>query len=236
VIIDAIVGVGFKGVLRDLQKNIITKLNDINAIKIAIDIPTGINSDSGFKLNANMLDYNYKVKINCFKADLTITISAPKVGMIIHSKSFNPCGNIRIATLDVGKHEYCNNYLLEESDTLTMLPRRPVNSHKYTFGKVVILAGSTTMPGAAVLTANAAIKMGAGLVYLASPSFHSAIIPAIIQIPLDSKTGVINPKHIPTINENIENADAIIIGPGITQHADTIELVRKIVLNNLNKN
>ena len=91
------------------------------------------------------------------------------------------------------------------------------------------------MPGAPVLSANASIKMGAGIVYLSSIRFHPAIVPEIIQIPIKSREGHINSQHYDEIIPFISTSDAIVIGPGMGKDLETLLFIRRVVLENLSK-
>jgi len=220
-------GVGFKGELRPLQKKVIEKVNDIKVPKIAIDVPSGLNSDNAFQI--------YK-EVCCFKAHLTIAVLSHKVGMLLHAKTLNFCGEIRIASLDVGKIDLkANHFLLEKSDILSFITPRKNNTHKYYYGKVLVIAGSESMPGAAALCTNAAIKMGAGIVYLLSTTFHNAILPEIIRIPLKSSENTNLLDNIDFINSHIKDTDAIVIGPGLGTDEDTLSLIKTLVVDNADK-
>jgi NAD(P)H-hydrate epimerase len=128
-----------------------------------------------------------------------------------------------------------NDFILDKSDIKEIIPNRIADTHKYNYGKVLVVAGSTSMPGAAALCANAAIKMGAGIVVLISPKIHSAIYPEIIAKEVASNLGVLENKHIKKIQSNIEGTDVIVIGPGLKGSNAIRSIVRKLVLENKDK-
>ena len=250
-IIDALIGVGFRGKLRPLTAAIVEKINattvrKINPntmqkkyqkiLKIAIDVPTGFDADKGLA-NADEVETE-----NIFKADLTISILGAKVGMynIGRNNDFktnNICGEIRVANLAIGgvtAVENCNNFLLEKSDIANFISKRNPNTSKFDYGRVVIIAGCESMSGAAALSANAAIKAGAGIVQLFSTKIHSSVYPEIIAESL-SKTddGTIHPENFDYLNSKCEKAEAIILGPGIGLNADTLAMVRKLIFENI---
>lgn len=233
-IIDAIIGVGFSGILNPFVTKIIEKINSATALKIAVDIPTGLNSDA-ISLNNNA---NQTIPNNIFNADLTISILGAKIGMIFGT-SKNFCGEIQVAELAVGgnlANENCTNFLLVKEDIHYIFPKREENSNKYDYGKVVVIAGSKNMAGAAALAANSAIKSGAGLVYLFSTNIHQAVLPEIITEKIaETNDGSISNANFRLLNNHIEKANSVIIGPGIGQNIETLEMVKKLVYPNLEK-
>ncbi len=221
IIIDALIGIGGSHNLKGLIIPILKKCNShMQAVKIAIDCPTGLNSLSG------------EVSEYCFKADYTITMYAPKIGMFFgDAPEF--CG--KIITVDLGAprtilSEIAKNYVLEDEDINKLLPRRKRISSKFDYGKLLIMAGSKNMPGASALTANSAIKSGAGLVYLMTPTLHPSLLPEIIPISLPmTDSGTISMKALDCIFDYANNCDVIAIGPGIGDNQETIELTKKII-------
>ena len=158
-IIDALFGSGFSGDLKDPYDKIIRKLNDFKSIKIAIDIPTGLNADNGFTKLA-------------FKADYTVTLGELKPGLFFN---FGPLysGEVTKGNIGVSEKIFDNliptAYLIEPEDALQSLPLKAKNMHKYSAGKVLTIAGSGSLPGAASLTARTVLKAGAGASILAFP-------------------------------------------------------------------
>ncbi|MCX7737094.1 MAG: NAD(P)H-hydrate dehydratase [Candidatus Kapabacteria bacterium] len=219
-VIDALIGVGGSENIKGLALEILKIMKNYNGLKIAIDVPTGLNSENGFAS-----EYT-------FKADYTITMFAPKTGMFLN-KGFDSCGKIKIANLGVPlsiAEGYTDNYILDYESARNLLPQRKKISSKFDYGKVVVLAGSKQYPGAAALTANAAIKSGAGLIYLLSTSFHSHLLPEVIPVELESQNdGTISKKSQTKIEEYIEKADSVIIGPGLSNNKETISLVGDLI-------
>lgn len=221
IIIDALIGVGGSHNLKGLVIPILQKCNSLtNALKIAIDCPTGLNSLTG------------EVSEFCFKADHTITMYAIKTGMIL-GKGPDYCGKIYIA--DLGAPEsilfsVAKTFIMEDSDLHNLLPKRKRVSSKFDYGRLLIVAGSKNMPGASALTANSAIKSGTGLVHLITATVHPSLLPEIIPItvPLtDAET--ISSKSIDCIISYAEKCDCIAIGPGLGDNEETLELVNIII-------
>ncbi len=150
VIVDCVFGSGLSRVLDNLSIDIIDKLNNINAYKIACDIPTGIDIDG-------------KIKETAFIADITITMGAHKEALYSdYAKDFT--GRIRCVDLGVSYKTYdetCQTYLLEKKD-MNLPFRREKNSHKGDFGHLSVVAGKKQ--GAGMISAKAAYAFGVGLV------------------------------------------------------------------------
>lgn len=219
IIIDALIGVGGSEILRGLVVNIMEKLNSIQTTKIAVDVPTGLNAENGI---AHSL---------CFKADYTITMFAIKTGMLLNQGP-EMCGEISVGYLGA-PNKIANSlskvHILEDQDINTLLPIRKRVSSKFDNGKLLVIAGSSSMPGAAALVSNAAIKSGAGLVYLMTPRVHSHLFPEVIPIELAKDGEHINTSEIDRIIEFAQNMDAIAIGPGLGKNLFTSLIVERII-------
>ena len=224
-IIDSMIGVGGSENIKGLALSILKKLEMINTLKIAIDAPTGLNTETG------------AASPFCFKANYTITMFAIKTGMILN-QGMDYCGEI--LTADLGAPEFIvenlsENMVPEERDVVNLLPRRKRISSKFDYGKVMVVAGSLQYPGAAALTANAAITSGSGLVYLYSSCFHPALLPEVIQVKLESNSdGSISKNSFDLLLEDVNKFDSIILGPGIGSNKEIINSI-KIFLDNTPK-
>ena len=219
-IIDSLVGVGGTGVLRGIMPKVLAKINSYKALKIAIDMPTGLTEEGNNDENT-------------FIADLTVSITGYKLAFL-HHNSEKYCGEIRVAKLGTGEvveRQICNNFILEKEDVRKLLQKRERKTHKFDYGRVLIIAGSDKMCGAAALAANSAIKMGAGIVRLLTTKAHSAILPEVIVEEIKgTQEGTIHPDNYEYILKCCEKSDAIAIGPGVGTNEDTIQMLRKIIL------
>ncbi|MBX3043302.1 MAG: NAD(P)H-hydrate dehydratase [Candidatus Kapabacteria bacterium] len=218
--IEALIGVGGS---ENLRGDIIKLLDSVNSkigFKVAIDMPAGMNSDTGKKHNS------------AFRANLIITMLAPKVGFFLNNNK-NYFDEIRIASLGLNDdfiRQFASAKFYETHDIEKMIGKREMNSSKFDYGQVLIIAGSRKYPGAAALTANAATRCGSGLVYLASTAFHNALAPEIIQIHLKSDSGgFICPDNFGELSKMVEKCSSIAIGPGIGDEPETLTLIRNIV-------
>ncbi len=203
-IIDAMIGVGGSENIRGIAKDILQIVNKIPAWKIAVDAPTGLNTLNGIAGE------------DAFKADLTVTMYAKKLGQIL-ADGPEQCGDIFVANLGAPQsiiNEVANTYILEECDLDFFFPERERKTSKFDYGRLVIIAGSKQFPGAGALAANAAIKSGAGLVELFSEVLHPAILPEVI-VYTDNQNDDYWKKNYEYIKQKCEKADAVLIGPGL---------------------
>lgn len=165
-IIDGIYGSGFKGVLSDEISHLLDFINAKTALKIAVDIPSGIDENGNLQ--------------NAFKADFTITMGAKKLALFNDAtKDF--VGKIKLANLGISRSKFelpSDTFLLEKSD-LTLPFRTTLNSHKGNFGHAYVFCGE--MKGAAKIAALSANAIGAGLVSVVSDEILTNLSPILMQ-------------------------------------------------------
>lgn len=229
-IIDALFGTGISGQIREPYKSIIDFVNQLNAIKIAIDIPSGLNANTGFTETA-------------FHADLTITLAGLKRGLFVNDGKFYS-GVVKKGSIGIGD-EYFNSlqvsdFLIEPEDIVSSIPKRKINDNKYSTGKVLVIAGSKEFIGAAILSANSAIKSGSGAVVVACPAslrslFQKRLLEPTIFAYDDSGKGYLQKDSLAQIMQKINWADSVVIGPGLGREAETTEAVRELLKKVKNK-
>ncbi len=207
VIIDGVFGFGFKGKPDSSTSELFTIINASKAKKVAIDLPSGIECNSG------------KVNGECIKADLTLAISCHKPAHVL-LPACNYCGKVK--TVDIG----LDTEIIEEE--FFVLPkkfrpkfekRNPL-SNKGDYGKVLCICGSKKYPGAAYFAASGAVRTGAGLVTCAFPeSAYPAIAPKLnepIMLPLPCcEDGFLVRSALDSLLENSEKSDCTLIGCGL---------------------
>lgn len=160
IIVDALLGTGATGALRSPYDSIVKKVNEADATVFSIDIPSGLPSAEGEEFS------------NAVKASETMTLQAPKLTAFIYPEAqyFG-----RITTVDMGIPAKAvsvkgpSRFLITEEQVRASLPERKANAHKGSSGKALIVGGCETMTGAPVLSANACLRSGAGLVTTAVP-------------------------------------------------------------------
>lgn len=225
-IIDAIFGTGFKGEVNGLCKDVINAINDSSVYTIAVDIPSGVNADSG------------EVKSVCIKADKTMTFAAYKAGLLMYPGA-DYVGELVVGDISVPKAAFdemkSNISVIDKKFFIENLPKRQKNSHKGDYGKVLVIAGSKGMTGAAYLSSQSAMLCGSGLVTLATPDVVNDILEVktteVMTMPLKSCDGHISSLATEDIKNKLDKVDAVLIGPGLGANDDIKEIL-KMLLNN----
>ncbi len=227
VLVDAILGTGIKGAVRGLAAEGIKLMNKSGVPIVAVDVPSGLNTDSGNVVGA------------CVRAVMTCTMGLPKIGQLIPA-GLNYVGDLRVLEIGFPRHltenEEIKTELLKQSYITNMLPKRRIDVHKGSCGKVLIVAGSPGMTGAATMSCQSAYLSGAGYVTLAMPHSVSQILEVklteVVKKSLpQSDAGSLHPDALPQIVELAEKCDALAIGPGMSQHPQTQELIRSLIKN-----
>lgn len=212
-VIDAIFGIGLSRDIIGEAAGFINLINEVKGIKFAVDMPSGVNSDNGHIMG---------VAVKC---DYTITFSYAKVGQYLWP-GFDYAGKIFVEQIGITDDSWLENkpslaYL--EKEDLSLLPRRPMHSNKGTFGKLLVIAGSSDIAGAAILTVKSAYRCGVGLVKLLTHENNRlAVQKAIPEVLLSTYKESICKESL--IND-MKWADAIVIGPGLGQSELAHELV-----------
>ncbi len=224
-IIDAILGTGLQGKVTGLKAKIIDLINIANKDVLAIDLPSGLDTDTG------------KIEGSCIKATHTITLVLPKIGLLIFPGA-SYAGKVTVEDIGIPSYLLKNNKIKINITTKeivkSLLPFRATYSHKGSFGKVLILAGSVGMTGAAYLASEAAIRSGAGIVVLGIPRSLNPIMEVklteVMTLPLaETEKQSLGEEAEETISKLMKNYSVLGIGPGISRQAETQRLVRKVI-------
>lgn len=226
-VIDCVFGTGFHGELEADLSDLFRFINEsCPAEKISIDVPSGCDSDSG------------AVAENAFKPDFTITLAAVKRGLYAHP-CFEHCGVLVLADIGIPQSCYdsCEAVLTDEV-IREFLPERKTVSHKGSYGRLLNIAGSARYTGAALLSTDAALRMGAGLCTLATPArvinaIASAIPEAIYAPLLCDDDGFLNHESVEQLQKIIaeEKYSAIALGCGLGNRAETMETTEFVLKN-----
>jgi NAD(P)H-hydrate epimerase len=200
-----------------------------SALKVAVDIPTGMNGETG------------EVLTNAFHTDVTVTMSNPKIGFYKkRAKEF--IGEVVVADIGISKKaiiDFLSSsteriFLVEESDVRKTFPQRASNSHKHSVGKIFAIAGSKGMMGAALLCSQSAMRSGAGQVILGIPdSEYLTIAKRTLEVmplglPSTSK-GSISLEAMEEIEKRIAWANVLLLGCGLSGNDETQQLVRLLI-------
>jgi len=227
VIIDGIFGTGISGEVKGIFRTAIQKIDDLNIPVFSLDIPSGLNCDTG------------EICGVAVKAKWTVTFALAKLGMLTDVGAQH-CGRVEI--IDIGipadiTDQFCganNISALHSAEFVSCIPQKLLIDHKNKFGHLLIIAGSKGLTGAAILSAKTAISSGAGLVTLAVPaSLNQLVVPEIsscMTLPVkDDGKGIFVAAAAEEIIKSLHKFDAVALGPGIGTDEETVEFVSKII-------
>ena len=224
-IVDGILGTGFTGQLIPAVLRLVRLVNSTNKPVISVDIPSGVEADSG------------EVGETAINATFTVTLGLPKFGHYI-CPGASYVGKLIVDDIGIPSqllNDDIHQTAIDDELAVTLLPVRPKDSYKGSVGKILVIAGSRGMTGAAVLASEAAIKSGAGLVTLATAESLNPIfevkLTEVMTAPLpEIKVGLIGgDKAIGQLLTLVDKVDAILIGCGLGREKETLEMVQKIV-------
>lgn len=224
--VDAIFGTGLRGGIGGYIKTVINRLNTADRPVLAIDLPSGLNADTGAVVGA------------CIRAHRTVTLGLPKRGTLLYPGA-QTVGELEIADIGFPRSVVASQDIrlnwTQPCQVPEWIPPRPAYSHKGTYGRVLVLAGSTGMTGAAILASQAALRAGAGLVTLGIPKSLNPIVEEklseVMTAPLPETTeGSLALTAKPQILEFIERTSSVLaIGPGLSQHPETVDLIQGLL-------
>jgi hydroxyethylthiazole kinase-like uncharacterized protein yjeF len=225
IIVDAMFGTGLSKPAGGLYEKVIKKINTSKKYVVAIDIPSGVDSDSGHLIGPHV------------KADITAALSLLKRSHLLFPAA-ESMGEVQILDISI-PHEAVEKQnipvaWLELEDVQSLIPKRPSNTHKGDYGHTLVVAGSKGKGGAAGLTGLAALRAGAGLVTLAVPeSCHQALEfnpleTMAVALP-ETKSGCISTKAIDTVLQSLKGKSALAIGPGLSTDKETIQLLEALL-------
>lgn len=223
-LVDALFGTGLSKPATGHYAAAIDWINRSSAAVAAVDIPSGIDASTGQILGT------------CVAADLTATFAFPKIGQV----SYPGAGCVgELVVVDIGipgkVHEQVGDdcLLVTAAVAHSLLPARPVDGHKGTFGHLLVMAGSIGKTGAAAMTSEAALRAGCGLVTLACPAEVQPVLAGklteVMSAPLPDTDGAANMLALPVLTDLLVGKQALALGPGMGLGPETTELVRRLV-------
>ncbi len=230
VFLDGVFGTGIKLPLKKDVAELLSEVNDVldgldeSPLIVAVDCPSGVDCDTG------------EVAEETIAADLTVTMAAVKQGML-KLPAFEYVGDLKVVDIglpaDLPSFKDLTTEVADEDLVAGLLPERPLDSHKGTFGTALIAAGSVNYTGAAVLAGEAAYRVGAGLVTLAVPApLQGALagrFPEATWVLLPHELGVISRDASEVLARNLERATALLIGPGFGMEDTTKEFIENFL-------
>jgi NAD(P)H-hydrate epimerase len=225
ILVDALLGTGLNTEVTGAFRDLIAAMNAAGRFIVAVDIPSGLSADVGTLMGEHV------------HADLTVTMALPKRGLLLYPAAEHVG---RLVVVDIGfpaalrEHHAPRCQVLEPDAVAAQLRPRSADSHKGTFGHVLIVAGSAGKTGAGALASLAALRTGAGLVSFALPGSLNLAMEAklteVMTIPLpESEPGVLGGEAAKAITECLQGKSALILGPGLGTHPDTVRCVHDVL-------
>ncbi len=224
-IVDAVLGTGLKDEPKDNAKKAIDMMSSAFTPVLAVDVPSGLDSDSG------------SVFESATTSVATATMGFPKRGLLLNQGRENS-GSVYV--IDIGMPSELTSLAAVETAVITaadvreLLPRRKLETYKHAVGKVFALVGSVGMTGAGVMVGRAAMRAGAGAVMLGVPSELNPVFESqlteVMTVPLpQTGDGSLSLAVLLQIQKNLEWADVLVIGPGLSRNQETSQMVAKVL-------
>ncbi|MGN0435113.1 MAG: NAD(P)H-hydrate dehydratase [Wujia sp.] len=223
VVIDGIFGVGLNRAVSGKQAEAVAMINEIEGYKISIDIPSGIDAYTGF------------VHGSAVKADATFTFGLMKLGLLT-GQGQEYAGAVTLVDIGVPKQAIDfvepSLYTYDSDDINKLIPSRRMDTHKGSYGKVAVIGGSRNMAGAVLFAAEAAYRMGCGLVRVCTVDENREIIqsrlPEALLTTYDNKDMNSIREAMKTV---LEWSDVIVIGPGLGMGEHATFMLEKVLKN-----
>jgi hydroxyethylthiazole kinase-like uncharacterized protein yjeF len=219
VVVDAMLGTGLDRDVTGFFASVIERMNQCAALRVALDIPSGLDSNTGMPLGIAV------------RAAHTVTFAHHKLGLWT-STGAEYAG--RVTRVDIGVPPELvervgeSGRILERADVMSWLVPRPLSAHKGSAGRVVVVAGSPGKTGAALLSARGALRAGAGLVTLCTVPRAAEALDARV---LEEMTARIDPANVEaSLDDALRSADAVVVGPGLGLGPESKRIVDHIVL------
>ena len=215
VLVDALFGVGLSREVTGNYAEAIRKFNELRGCKLALDVPSGICSDTGRVLGCAV------------KADRTVTFGFGKRGLYLYP-GCEYAGEVQVADIGISERSFLAGttdmpgmFCLDEEEIYHVMPARTGAGNKGTFGKVLLIAGSAGMAGAAVLSAKAAYRVGAGMVKVLTDESNRTILQGTVPEALYGT--------YKDLEESLGWADVIAIGPGLGKSPEAYRVLERTV-------
>jgi hydroxyethylthiazole kinase-like uncharacterized protein yjeF len=223
-IVDALFGTGLTRALSGSARRAVAAIGASGRPVVSVDVPSGLSTDSGVPPGPAV------------RASLTVALAAPKPCHVFPPAS-GLCGRVVVADIGIARTTLGkgarNLWLAEPSDVRALLPARPLDSHKATFGRLAVIAGSRGKTGAAVLAARGALRAGAGLVtVLCAESLEPIIVEALpeaMTLGLPEGGGAIAAAAAARALRALSGFDAAIVGPGLGTSAGTVAFLEALL-------
>ena len=219
-IVDAVFGTGLVREVGGLHREAIGMINESQKTVFSVDIPSGVNGDTGQVMGCAVT------------ADYTVTFGLPKRGNLLYP-GFELCGKLYVTHISFPPAHYNADAIKVETSNPLPIPERGEDTHKGSYGKALFIAGSSNYLGAPYFAALSFLKAGGGLSYLASPASITNFLATkgseIVFAPQkETNTGTLALAAKHDLLEFSERADMVVMGPGLSLHEETQQLVREL--------
>ncbi len=223
--VDAIFGTGLNAAVGGFYRHVIDFINQLGRPVFAVDIPSGLDSDTGQPCGA------------CIQARATATFAFPKIGHVVFP-GLERTGQLEVVDIGIPPHIAervgPRQFLISPEDVRNALPERPADTHKGRTGHLLVVAGSPGKTGAAALTATSALRVGAGLVTVGvarslNPVMETLILEAMTALLPDPTPGHLGPAALEPLLALMQGKSGLAIGPGLGPEPETGELVRELI-------
>lgn len=222
IIVDALLGTGLDREVSGLYRDLILLMNESSKKILSLDIPSGINGDTGEIMGAAV------------RADYTVAYGLPKIGNMLYP-GYGHCGKLHVSHISFPPSLHSNAALKIQTNAPLSLPARPRDAHKGSMGKALFIAGSANYYGAPYFSALSFLKTGGGYVYLAAPRSLTPFIAQkgseIVFAPQqETSAGSISLTNKEQLLDLSEKTDMVVIGPGLSLKEETQQLVKALAV------
>lgn len=220
-IVDALFGIGLSREVQGTYAEVIQAINASDASVLSLDIPSGISADSGQVMGVAV------------KANTTITFGFKKLGLVLFPGA-DYAGTVCLTDAGITEDGFEKSYpsvsALTPEDISEKLPTREAHTNKGTFGKVLVIAGSVNMSGAAYFSSKSAYRTGAGLVKVFTPSQNRSVLQTALPEAILS-TYESGHMAFQALSEALEWSNVVVLGPGLGMDADARFIVKNVLEN-----
>lgn len=227
IVIDALFGTGLSKPLEGFYADVVDIINRSNRTVVSVDLPSGLSADTGKTIGKHVV------------ADFTVTFAYPKIAHVF-PPACESCGKVFVTDISIPEDLPFllgpERFILTADEVLFTLPPREIMDHKYTFGHVAVIGGSTGKTGAPSMAAEAALRTGAGLSTVIVPESLNQIfetkLTEVMSIPIkDDGKGYFGIGELEAVLETVEKSkfSVVVLGMGLGNNPETYEFVREFV-------
>jgi len=221
-VVDAVFGTGLVREVSGIYKDVIQLINESQCTVFSVDIPSGINGDTGEVMGVAV------------EADYTVAFGLPKLGNLLYP-GYEHCGKLYVSHISFPPLLHNSHAIKVSINNPIELPQRTIDTHKGSYGKTLFVAGSSSYLGAPYFSALSFLKAGGGLSYLAAPKTISPFLASkgseIVFVPQkETPSGSIALENKEELLKFSQTVDMVVLGPGLSLARETQELVQNLAI------